>query len=690
MKKSTIKNYWALLFVIFLLVTLQTQAQTDKEKELLQMEQDVASGKLSDEEMYKHIQDLMWDYSTIDIEKMRRYFNKGVAFARKKKNVEEEAALLTSMANIYSDLAVWDSVLIYLDKSLKLIEGKEYYEEEYANYEMRGVYYWELNDFENALSAFMKALEANEKEKTKKRANKQSIDEPLRADVRLFTNMAGLYSSLLNFDKSIEYIQQALKVIDDNPKVDFKTYKYHSLGNLAQLYIYTHQFDKAFPLMEESYKMAAEKNKPEDMVYALSRLVTLSQHKEDHKQALNYAKQAMQIVESANLPSYLIYKAQQDLMSTYLYMRDYNKALYYGERLLEIRDEDDLQRLGTLYVYLGMIYAAMGNLEKSSEFLEKYKMFISERSDASLHNALQEMEVKYEVEQKEQAHQAELKRKQTLQYFLIGGLALTALLIALLIYIVTLRNKRNRELAEMNATKDKFFSIISHDLKNPAIAQRDALQLLLDNSDKWDKDALTNYYGKLLKSADSQVILLYNMLNWAYLQTGKMPFVANPFNLKAALKSDIALIQNMAEQKGVTFNINIPEQTTVTGDDNMLLIVIRNLLTNAVKFTPTGGTVTLDITSSLEDRKTVRVQDRKSDLVGTAHCISISDTGIGMTPEQLQTLFCLDAKRSTPGTAGEQGSGLGLIVCKELVEKHGSTLQVESSEGKGSRFWFEI
>ena len=221
----------------------------------------------------------------------------------------------------------------------------------------------------------------------------------------------------------------------------------------------------------------------------------------------------------------------------------------------------------------------------------------------------------------------------------------------------------------MNATKDKFFNIISHDLKNPAIAQRNALQLLLSNSENWNTELLTKYYSELLKSADSQVALLYNLLNWAQVQTGRMPYLPAPFDLIDALQTDIVIIQNMAEQKGITFNIDIPQKAIVTGDDNMLTIVIRNLLTNAVKFTNAGGSVSLNISQN---------------------CISISDTGIGMTEEQQQNLFHIDKKRSRLGTSGEQGSGLGLIVCKELVEKHGSTLHIESVEGKGSKFWFEI
>jgi signal transduction histidine kinase len=124
----------------------------------------------------------------------------------------------------------------------------------------------------------------------------------------------------------------------------------------------------------------------------------------------------------------------------------------------------------------------------------------------------------------------------------------------------------------------------------------------------------------------------------------------------------------------------MPEDAVITGDGNMLATVVRNLLSNAVKFTPAGGQVTLDISPVITGNEATDCQ----------FSISISDTGIGMTKDQINNLFRLDSARSSLGTAGEQGSGLGLIVCRELLEKHGSVLQVESEEGKGSRFWFVV
>ena len=241
----------------------------------------------------------------------------------------------------------------------------------------------------------------------------------------------------------------------------------------------------------------------------------------------------------------------------------------------------------------------------------------------------------------------------------------------------------------MNATKDKFFSIISHDMRNPVVAQRDALQMLVQNSNSWDADTLTAYYRELLKSADGQVELIYNLLGWAQLQTGRITYNPATFNLAHRLRSDINLIRNMAEKKGVAFTVSIPDNADITGDAAMLSIIVRNLLTNAVKFTAASpdpsrsgetGTVTLDVTPVYGDNP-INI---------TGYTVTVSDTGIGMNAEQIDKLFRLDGARSRKGTAGEQGSGLGLIVCRELLEKHGSELRVESEAGKGSTFSFQL
>jgi signal transduction histidine kinase len=241
-----------------------------------------------------------------------------------------------------------------------------------------------------------------------------------------------------------------------------------------------------------------------------------------------------------------------------------------------------------------------------------------------------------------------------------------------------------RALAEINLTKDKFFNIISHDLKNPAIAQRDSLKMLINNIASLDGEQIAEYLNEILSSAEGEVELLYNLLNWAQVQTGRMAFVPTTLNLAVCLRSEILLIQEMAKNKEIIFTSQMPDEALVTADRNMIATVVRNLLTNAVKFTEKGGTVILDI-APLGMDATSNVH---------TYSISVTDTGIGMNETQIRNLFHFgrDAMNcvSTRGTANESGSGLGLIVCKEMLEKHGSALHIESEEGKGSKFWFEL
>jgi len=318
-------------------------------------------------------------------------------------------------------------------------------------------------------------------------------------------------------------------------------------------------------------------------------------------------------------------------------------------------------------------------------------------SDKNLQSTIKEMEVKYDVQKKELeivAQQAIIKQQRTRQFIYIGGLIAAGLMLTMLFLIVRQRSRRNRELAEINTIHDKFFTIISHDLKTPVVAQREALQLLDENVSRWDTVTLSNYCRHLLKSANGLADLLKNLLSWAQIQTGHDIYHPLPFNLISALQPDLDVIKSMAERKEIRFEAHLPPEAIITGDENMLLTVVRNLLANAVKFTAAGGKVVLEI-EEIKEIKGIKGYADKGIKGGAdkgikQYIISVSDDGVGMTPEQIQNLFCIGSQQLCPGTIGEQGTGLGLIVCKEMIEKHGSKLHVESEEEKGSRFWFEI
>jgi signal transduction histidine kinase len=357
------------------------------------------------------------------------------------------------------------------------------------------------------------------------------------------------------------------------------------------------------------------------------------------------------------------------------------------------------------YMVLAELAIAQHKFRESIQYLVEMNAIEVEIASATTLRAAEEMSAKYETEKKQRQieNQKQIIGRRNMQRNLFAsGVAVSIAFLFLLWYLLHLRSRRNLALTErndalleMNATKDKFFSIISHDLKNPAIAQREAIQMLANNGRSWSVDALTEYYGHLLKSADSQVELLYNLLNWAQVQTGRISYTPVEFNLSTRLRTDLSLIGKMAENKGVVFTVEMPDDAFVTGDLNMLITVIRNLLTNAVKFTSTPGEVSLTIKPVAPSRSAQGAESNRS-LSGACTEqsrsveVTIRDTGVGMNQEQLNNLFSLQTSRHRKGTADEQGSGLGLIVCKEMLEKHGSALHVESEESKGSTFWFTV
>jgi len=342
------------------------------------------------------------------------------------------------------------------------------------------------------------------------------------------------------------------------------------------------------------------------------------------------------------------------------------------------------QVLSEVYQARSIIDEKRGDFVSALEYHKQYKALSDELFNDQSTNQLHEYEVRYQTAEKQleiERQQAEIKQHRTRQFIYIGGLIAAALLLIMLVYAVILRTRRNRALAEMNAIKDKFFSIISHDLKNPAIAQRDSLQLLAENADKLDANTVSSYYHQLLKSADGLVNLLKNLLNWAQIQTGRDVYRPSTFDLMSALQSDIEVIKSMSACKDVVFEASAPSVAILTADENMIVTVVRNLLANAVKFTAKDGRVILDISPS--NRNAMNE-------FSTTYIVTVADTGVGMTPDQIPNLFRIDRKQSRAGTAGEEGTGLGLIVCKDFLEKNGSTLHIESEAGKGSRFWFEL
>ncbi|MEI6277050.1 MAG: HAMP domain-containing sensor histidine kinase, partial [Prolixibacteraceae bacterium] len=234
--------------------------------------------------------------------------------------------------------------------------------------------------------------------------------------------------------------------------------------------------------------------------------------------------------------------------------------------------------------------------------------------------------------------------------------------------------EKNSELSKAISEKDKFFSIISHDLRGPFNGFLGLTRIMSNELADLTFEELQKMSSSLEKSASQLFRLLENLLNWARIQQGLIPFNPVMVKLLPSIDECIALMQEQANAKEIEIVRIIPEELTVFADDNMLQTIIRNLVFNSVKFTRKGGRVTISVKTS--DPTHVE--------------IVIRDTGIGMSQSIIDQLFRLDVQSSRRGTDGEASSGLGLLLCKEFVEKHGGRIWTESEVGNGSIFHFTI
>jgi len=234
-------------------------------------------------------------------------------------------------------------------------------------------------------------------------------------------------------------------------------------------------------------------------------------------------------------------------------------------------------------------------------------------------------------------------------------------------------SSKNQELNELNRTKDKFFSIIGHDLGNQFNIIVGFSEMLVSGFKKLDPAKLEYHLTNIYNSSRHAHDLLENLLTWSKMQTKGIQYNPERFNLHDKIKESVELMEGALERKNIKIETSGNNELEIFADVNMFTAIIRNLVSNAIKFTPVNGQVS--------------IQFREE---GDFCEISVNDSGVGISGENLRKIFRIDSNHSTLGTGGEKGTGLGLVLCKEFIEKHGGKIEVESQPGKGSQFTFTL
>ncbi|MFZ5939948.1 MAG: sensor histidine kinase [Bacteroidota bacterium] len=230
-----------------------------------------------------------------------------------------------------------------------------------------------------------------------------------------------------------------------------------------------------------------------------------------------------------------------------------------------------------------------------------------------------------------------------------------------------------KELRASNAAKDKFFSIIAHDLKDPFNIMTGFTEAILEENSKNNREAVDRFARLVLGVTKQTHTLLNNLLDWSLVKTGGMAFNPELFRLKELSSDQVSFFRNLTGPRNITLSDGVPEDLDVFGDKNMIATILRNLLTNAVKYTPDFGLIVIS-----------------ASMTGKEVEVTVTDNGIGIGAPLLEKLFSMEENISTRGLHNEKGTGLGLLLCREFIEMHGGRINVASVQGEGSRFSFTL
>ncbi len=368
------------------------------------------------------------------------------------------------------------------------------------------------------------------------------------------------------------------------------------------------------------------------------------------------------------------------------YLADYfyqsnqlDSASFYIDKSKKFFEKNEMKdNLKDVHELSYLIAKKEGDDKLALEHHEKLFSLSNQIYSDNAQKAISEERVRQNVKDvEEEKEKAELKAKllssRNTLYLILAGALLGLLLLGFYFYQKLRKSRKEIEdqkiqLEQLNATKDKFFGIIAHDIRSPIVALDGVGGLMEHYVEKDDKNKLKRLATRVDDTSKKLGGLLDNLLNWALLQQGVIPYHPKDISIAEATDNTLAMFKNNAEAKGVQLISNIDQQLKVNADESALNTILRNLVSNAIKFTPKDGTVSIGT-------------EIKNDKV----FIHVNDTGTGISAEKLNRLFSLD-KKSEKGTAGEKGTGLGLTLVKELVELNKGVLNVNSTLNKGSTF----
>ncbi|MDP4196955.1 MAG: tetratricopeptide repeat-containing sensor histidine kinase [Bacteroidota bacterium] len=615
-------------------------------------------------------------------EKAFDYHNQGLEISKALGNKELTALSLYDIGILYDTEGKYSLALSYYR------QAKEIYEK-IKNKEGLVKVLLNMGNIDRLLSNFTESFDYCRRAIN---ITEEISDKKLKSDSYYYFGM--LFFSLKQYDKSLDNL---LNSLDIREQIDDKKGKSLSLGYIGLVYYRLDDFNNALKYHKDALKIRREINDVAGIATSLHNIGNVNYKIKKYHDAENYYLQALKIRETTG-NEYGTYETRRSLGDTYEKLGDYDKALYYFTKSLDFALRENLkERIAINYYGIAESYSLKGDYKNAFNYLSKYTALNDSIFNKDYKERLTELQIKYDAEraQKEnqqlkvkQSEQSLQLQKQNTQIYLLLAAAFCGLIVSFGFYYryhltrktkAILEQKNNeialqkRKLEELNATKDKFFSIISHDLKNPFNTLIGFSDLLVNDFEHLsDEDKLISLKN-ISSTSQKSYQLLENLLEWSQIQSGKLKPQILSFDVKEVINECIALLESNAKIKDISINKEFIGSTVIKADCNIIKTVLRNLITNAIKYTEHGGIIKI---TSNEEAGHIRV--------------SVQDNGIGISKEDIEKLFRIDVQKSRVGTSSEKGTGLGLILCKEFIEKCGGEISVESEPEKGSIFSFRI
>jgi len=521
----------------------------------------------------------------------------------------------------------------------------------------------------------------------------ESLDDQKNLAI-IYNNLGQVNQSLGEYDRAIDFYQRAIKT---NKKLNNLNDLGMNYSNIGISYKLKGEPDEAIVWLKQSSDIAHQTGSNYSEARALHNLANTYIDLNNYELAKSNYLESLKIC-SDNGIKYGMMLNYHGLSNLYRETENWTQAEYFTEQAINLASEfDHYPTLSEAYFLLSLINEKKGNLSKALDFYKKYDQADDTVASRKHRSFILELQTKYDTERKELENESlkleNEKQTQTIEeqkiITIIVSSALVFVMVLLFFLIRTQRSlkRANQKLNDLNAdfatqnklleetinTKDKLFSIIGHDLRSPFNSMLGFLNLIVEDFDSFEKEEQKALITDLYKKSFNLYNMVENLLQWALQQKGEISFKPDYNDIWEILNDEITFLASRAEKKQIAINNEVSKESNVYCDLNMMQTVFRNIISNAIKFTPNGGSIF------------IKSKLRQHDLV-----ISICDNGIGMDSQTIEQILQSDSFISSEGTNKETGVGLGLRIVKEFVSIHKGDFSIESEPHKGSCFYIRL